>query len=503
MFCQECGQKNNDYSLYCSNDGELLQDINVEFTLEHKEGNHCSECGSSLDYVDNFCTNCGQVRYKIADRKLKEKEDKEEIIESEKLNKNNLLGFLKTSSIGFGVIFVVSGIISLLFKSEIKRILQLEGGLEYYEIMKRGLGIPNIISLIHGFSAKVSMEAGIGDISGNQEVFKMSIGLMSFLLLPIIIFAIIGFIKDKEDKPLKIESMVFISVIYGIIISLSSLFIKVSAVDLAQLADEIIPFGGFTLEMVDLGVKTKISKLILILRSSTLSFIGLNIGVFIKNFRSKKSEEVEDLLEKDVMNSTGMLLIGIIFTILITFFVIESDIYSDFFDQDDGGFFISLIVYLGVFLQTAINTFFLSNGGVFVSNLDFQGTKLSILDLSEDALYYSVWDPDRKIFLYIGFLFIIFLFFLYGRRYKKKKDGNLLKLFIIPLYYAIFLGALAYLTSINIETTIAMMRDEIPSVFRGFTILSTFARGFIVAALGSMIGFFLTSTNNLGVDKHE
>ncbi|WP_010676977.1 zinc ribbon domain-containing protein [Bacillus timonensis] len=286
MFCKNCGTKNSDGALYCSNDGVVLSQVSERVRLSRDSEKYCQHCGHENTVGGYYCVSCGHSFEKIV-----EKEDDKLLVsestapqmsgnvQSEKgliaslTDKSTLIHSLKFVGMSIVILSIISfGISSaanILAREAISNELGFFGDL-LGDI--KLVTFTDVLMISHLLGLNFNIAA-----MGFEGSIQTSSGLFLLLIIPAVVFIVMGiFMQRKYPESSMIDrltrSLTF-SIPYAIILGLFSLF------------------AGSSLEMKDPTGFTEGTALVLtsdysffesIFNAFIISFIFTSIGAMIR-----------------------------------------------------------------------------------------------------------------------------------------------------------------------------------------------------------------------------
>lgn len=241
MFCKNCGTENSDNSIYCANDGVLLNHFDSYFRLEKEQIKFCKACSNENEMDALYCTSCGRSLQKPVKKSFfSTKQSTQNSTNatnqintyegfSSLLTVDNLLHSLKFAGIVFAIMFVFSFIISKVINKAFIDSLGVDdpffGGI--FDSLKL-IGTTDILMASHLININYVAEL-IGFFEGS---LKTSGGMIIFLIIPAIAMVITGFVLTKLKPNLSVTDRLYsslsIAIIYAAIIGFFGIFSGVS-----------------------------------------------------------------------------------------------------------------------------------------------------------------------------------------------------------------------------------------------------------------------------------
>lgn len=478
MFCRTCGQWNEDYSTYCSNDGTLLHGNKKKINLVRGNMKFCKNCGNTINSYHLYCSNCGISTYEERKKNLNFKPEipvsTKEAVRTNVLGKPYVKSSIVYSLIGFGIVLLISLIISGKINSALQETLA-------YEI-----GLPMNIKLINPLDLILLL---------NLSSLKLSFSVMAYggasatvvgmpfiiLLIPIIVFFVLGIFKGRKDSQkdsqINLINTLLIGFFYSLILAIIALFHK-GNINLP------IPYTGELVSMTKsyLFFATFLNGVLI----STLSLL-LGYGLYSKlgkkdSITNNYRYLFDGLFLFFIIGLTTAIVAGLFFK-----FDIAKNSYPTVGMTKNIGDKFGELVLIG---QMGIYAFLMTNLGVFNMSIDHETEKLSLLknmDFIKDS-----FGNNGAIFLYIVLLIPIVLFFIYGKR--AKKNSNLKNIILTTLAYSVGIMILSHLTHVKIIGTgsVKLTEDFLNSnAIMGFSLISSFLGSLLLSTLSAFAGFFL------------
>lgn len=234
MFCNHCGTKNPEGALYCSNDGAALLQVSEKVRLHREEMKFCRHCSHENTLAGSYCPACGHTLEKVIENQEEkgktESASPAQMAESflskqgfigRILDRKKLIHTAAFAGISVVVLFIISAIISALINQFIRKELLADLGPLADGI--KLISMSDVYMLTH--MASVDFKLGTGFFEGALQTTS---GLFLLLIIPAIIFIIVGFFMQRKYKESSMaERLVHclsFSVIYGVIAGVISLF---------------------------------------------------------------------------------------------------------------------------------------------------------------------------------------------------------------------------------------------------------------------------------------
>jgi hypothetical protein len=480
MFCRYCGQANDNSSIYCSNDGALLYKGKTKVNLVRDKVRFCKECGEGIESYDLYCTDCGASLY--------EKKRKPPIIEIPNIkdakipkikdnvaSKLNLKSSFIYSLIGFGIIFLISVIISSTLNFAIKDALMSE------------FGVPMDIKILNPMD--ITLLFNLANLKLSMGVDLYNIGMVRLtgtpvvaLLVPFIIFFLMGIVLGRKDnkqgQAFNLQGTLVMGIFYGILLSLFALINS-------RKTSFLIPYIG-----EEIILEKSYFFLSTLINGGIISIISLLLGYGVYWKFSKNYDLVGNfkwLFDGLFILFSGALVVSVA-TGFFTTFVLKETSSNSFMD-------FTIISQMGIY------AFLLINFGSFSFAEDFLEDKVSLfknMDFIKDGL-----GSKAPIFLYIAVLVPIVLFYLYGKKAKENGNKNII---YTTITYSVAIGILAYITHGMLVGTGdggGILDDIFSANFNiGFKIMYSIVGSFILSTLSTLAGFFLTKDVKSEVPKY-
>ncbi|MDQ0206944.1 zinc ribbon domain-containing protein [Alkalicoccobacillus murimartini] len=224
MYCKQCGTKNSSEALYCQHDGVALTDIKDKKPTLIDQGNqHCSTCGGDLMRHARYCTTCGTGTE--VNRISTVQASTPFVPESPHTQSETTpLSFVKLAIYPIAALIILS-IIAAMFAGSLNNFI----ADEFFDGFGFGVSI-NIISFIDVLMVLHSVSLTFNLVE--QDMMNMDLlmqgGLVFMLLLPAIVFSIVGFLIGRKKIGQSIQQkaihILVPAVIYALLLSIVSLF---------------------------------------------------------------------------------------------------------------------------------------------------------------------------------------------------------------------------------------------------------------------------------------
>ena len=441
MDCNKCENENPSYYNYCKNDGEDLSDYKKKITLKSSVGSNCTECGSSLQGNESYCTTCGNM-FSKASRKSEVasseniKELGSNLSESAlKTAKQSLNGFnasnlrnLDIKGLGFsvGLTILLTGIaiaiLSMIFSPENLGLASPDAsyGMQYYqELMPSKFKLfMYSLAVVNSPNILVSLKMALLNMG------EMSIGAR-FILYPLmtVLFSYIStrVCLDKEKTRGKIlEHSIAYSVIYAVVMTIIALI------------------AGYSITSEGLSIIVKLGIVSVFINSFIVSLLGAYLGIskgqsqsFI-NYSFNKS--LKTILIGFATTSVG---VGIMLYVMLMNFEENNGIsFSEYSSYHINNSKLVLFILLAVVVLSLLGAwlFVLSN---FASISILGITSYNIFSLSSETSFITI------LFVIIPILLLIMV----GRKMKSTYGEENVKLIgIFSFIYTLLMSGFAYFT---------------------------------------------------------
>lgn len=313
--CKKCNEDNTNYNNYCSHDGELLEEFQIDFFIEENSNNYCDECGGKIDKKQSYCPNCGKLLNDIDvyDKKIKI-ENKEKLENDfEEIFDKNAVKNIKYQIKNFKYIeflkenykyALLTILIALIFSSVLAGIYQTVeiSDLEWQDILYEMLGSYKLKVFLANLVGMNAPSVNMSMISAfTNEYMTLFIAIRN-IINPIIIgmfmyISVSLVFKNKKVKTLPMT--IFCSVVYTVIMSIIGIFVSVN-------------------EFVEgYRILISVSFISLIVNSFIISFVGIY-------FALEKNNIVVKFAKKSVLT----ILISIVVLQLVSMFIYEFKIVN-------------------------------------------------------------------------------------------------------------------------------------------------------------------------------
>lgn len=466
MFCRTCGQKNKDYSIYCSKDGTMLHTFNAKVNLIRDDAKFCGNCGNPIKSYDLYCKNCGVSLFKESKKTTIFQKPVTRIPKQVSIGKTDIKTPIINSLIAFGIVFIFCLVVSSAINSSIREVLADELGI-YIDVK---IFNPLDLSLLFNLSSlKLSM--GVNSDYGSYSYAANIAGrFFLFLLVPFIIFFILGIINGKKDvqegKEFNYKNYLLTGLFYGLILSIVSL-----------LSRNTVSTPGFDFGEI-ISLNKRFSFFNTFINGGLISILSSLMGYGVYARASKK-----EFITGNFKWMFDGLFIFFVSGIIIS--VVSSIFLSFVPDIESGIGFLDLTL----FSQFGIYAFLLMNFGsltVVENNFVDKISLLWNLDFVKDN-----FESGELVLLYIPILLPIVLFFIYGRRAKKASSSTMI---YTILTYSIAMAMLAYLTNIKITGwEVSMLDGSLDyNIGIGISFISSLIGSFILSGISVAIGYLLS-----------
>ncbi len=467
MYCQKCGQYNDDNSNYCSNDGVFLLGNKNNVFMTKNEIKYCKYCGEKVESHSLYCSSCGQSLFHVDMKRTinKESKSKNQSIIKDKFKNIDFKHPLKVAGIAFIILLVVSVIISIVMNQKINS--------EILDILELDINIDNkflnfidyaLLSHLLGATIKVTL-SGYG-----CKILKFRGGLYLYILIPSIIFIVLGILRGrkdlKEERYFNPIDAALVGLYYGLgLLILSFCNFKKINIPIPYIRKHITIAKEYSF----LGALFNGLMIALI-----FYLAGYGIYMLIKK------ENKRFFKYRYIFNGIFLLTLGYIISLIAYMIVFRGHIISaDFIEFED--FDIVTILQYPAYLWSLINFNTFTSSGVY--NL------VNISLLKNVDILKEVLGKGRLIVLYLLTFIPFILFFFQGRKERGAGTGNLyLNLVYNSLTYSLLM------TFFAVGSFMYMNVDNEMIISMGFKAVETFFSCFVFSYLISLSGAFLTKS---------
>lgn len=495
MFCENCGTENKDYSTYCINDGSKLRENNININMTKQKLKYCSECGSDMNDFSTYCSGCGESTFTIAKASEKNTNTSFKKLSVDKIPKkisstiaNNidLKRILSLGVIGFISVFIMG----LIFSSFVNNVIAKDFGAIFAK--SKLISVKDMTLLFNSLKFDLSLF-----VNGSEAIASFEFGTMLLLIVPFIVFTIIGIVSYnfdmKKNSKFNILNLLLPGLIYGVFLFLLSLIGRSSLE---------IPFWGFGMNIELVKVFGAFS---ILLRGVLISGISMmfGYGLYSKIKKNKGIIYNYDSIFNGIFNFIiALTLIFVLVNISISIYAIDDLGINSFLDTEGAGYTILAALFATPYI------FLFSNF-----------SSLRMLEVTEninenfsifkfDDGFYSNMFVDFQPIVYIGVLIIFAVLFIEGRKIKQNHGEDIKGVIYTSATYTLCMAVLSYLISISISVDGPNLylieyfeRFDYLSLTFGFKIVSVILGSFLLALLSTFSGYLLT--NNKGYIKEN
>ncbi|WP_347548718.1 zinc ribbon domain-containing protein [Pseudalkalibacillus hwajinpoensis] len=509
MYCRTCGNEVPFGDNYCPFDGTFQQHDQQPHVTTEITPKFCSDCGTSNTGEHLYCIQCGTFQLTFIPfryERVKEAADPTKTLpDLNRINKRMaiLCAFLA---------FLMVGIASLLFAEGFQ-----EQAVAFQETFEENTGLApdDVVNSFYfdysGESSVIPTDPFIGmtdywmsahllnsklsfDLQAGPETFTGGVhiqsGALILLLLPIAALLVTGYFygrrNDLDTQQYWISSLL-IGVIYGGLTAIIALF------------------AGFSF---DGSVKEELMTASLAIENSYPFFRALLVGFLIGTIFSFMgilfgSGTMKSLTSSPLKEGLRTILIGISTSIVITVFLLyryitDTEVAWLTYETMPASVFIIIAVQGGLLLWNVLNLSPLTievNG--IGENMQVIYSILSGLKIdSSDPLFTLAFsDPGNLKYLLVGLLIPITLFIWSGYRLQQQGPIQFHRMVLFGFIYAFLIGLLTAGTNTGFEfygrdMIETMSFTDIPSLFIGFSFISTFFKCFIFSTLLAIAGAY-------------
>ncbi|MBU5292915.1 zinc ribbon domain-containing protein [Anaerosalibacter bizertensis] len=474
MYCQKCGKSNSDHSIYCHNDGEFLLKKEGRIKIKNSRAKFCKHCGKNIEKNYIYCSNCGQSLFQIEKNKDNVVNPRENASIPTNLNNINYINSLKTAGIGFILLLILSLIITVSINESINReisnVLSLETNIKFINILDYALN-SHLINL--------SLKVDTASLGLQPDIIKLNGGLFLFLIIPAVIFLVLGILDGKKDlklnKAFNFIETIFIGLFYGVGILILSIINKWKI--------------SFNIPLINqyVTITKNFSPLISLINGFIISVVFYLAGYGIFMIIKKENERI--FKYRYIFNGILSLGTGLLICLVVSIMVFKKSISSIPFTGIDS--IDSIIQY-----QSLKYLWNLVNFNTFSYLAEDMTLNFSLLKNTE-ALK-EILDNKKIIIIYILTIIPFIVFFIQGRKEKKLQPKNIyLNLAYSALTYSLLMTFFTAVSNFKINATgmTANFIADGPIITAiGFKVGDTFITSFLFFYLISLAGAFLTNS---------
>ncbi|WP_078543526.1 zinc ribbon domain-containing protein [Litchfieldia alkalitelluris] len=486
MFCNHCGTKNPEGALYCSNDGVALTQVSERVQLVREEMRFCKNCSHESGLVGNYCSSCGTAFEKVTEKVETEKvsltatstrlftpsAQSSEGFLATLTDRNHLIHSLKYIGIAIVTLFIISWITS----SSANSVLQetFSGDLGPLAEGLKLISMTDVFMLNHMASLDYTVETGFFEAQ-----LKTSSGLFLLLLIPAIIFILIGYFMQRKciDSTMveRLTRSLSFAIVYGVIVGVISLFAGVSTK-----FEDPTGFVGEITASADYSFFESIFNAVII------SFIFTTVGSLIG--LAKEQRLINYQYGLSITRAIVTSVIGLAISIVAGIVLLQSneEITIDNGTADTilasqvGGYLWSISQFNGLTL----------NAVSYDEEITASYSLLGGAKASEDEAEFKEMFGEISGILWLLVLIPIGLHFWAGTQLRKATQGNLLYELVA---YAVAFGIVNVLLVWISKLTVTTNFDDAFTVSFGFSTISTFIISTIFAFVVSYGAVMVTN----------
>jgi hypothetical protein len=486
MYCKTCGTNYNSMALYCINDGQTLAETSADaITLLNGESKFCANCSQPNQGVDNYCSHCGTPFYKVADHT-----DFDMLgsisspagmpsFSSQKLSLGEFIFAVRRGWLGSLISIILLFILSLIISSSVTAMVNRFIGEKLHMMgdllgSSKLVGLTDVMLLTNLVSTTLKVDLG----GANSASASLHIGLLVLLLVPFISLFLGGFIAAKRNQISDARDSFTLSVgigaVYALFLALVSLFggtsesLTIPLVQQGVHIDHSYSFFNTLLQGFFFGF--------------LFSFSGALLGV--GSYKITAHLRQASLYGESFHQAVSTLLWGVLVTLVYVVIVFSIKAEGD----TPLWAWILLVPQAAFYLWNVaqLNTLSFSNGSTFSDNSEMVSVSIfqGINQMGEDA------NPMNP-YIYFSFVVVLVLFLLAGSRLKKASAPLQKSLLVFSGTYALLMAVLVGVSKLTLQAQgrIPLLdSNEIPAIFGGFGVISTFFICFIVSAVIAFVG---------------
>ncbi|KMM36897.1 zinc ribbon domain-containing protein [Guptibacillus hwajinpoensis] len=510
MYCTTCGNEVPFGDNYCPNDGTFQQHDLQQHVTSGATPKFCSDCGTSNTDEHLYCMKCGAfqltfIPFKFERTKEKVAAPSQALPDLSGINKRMAL---LCAFLAFLLVGIASFIIAESFQGETVSLQ--EAIAEYARVGQEGIlydfydngeanlptdpytGMTDYWMATHLLNSKVSFDSTFDDETYKGGVYLES-GYIILLLIPLIALLLSGYLYGRRN-PLDTQqywiSSLLIGAVYGGLTAIVAIFAGFSFS--GEVADDWYS-ASLAIENNYPFLKAFFVAFFI---GTVFSFIGCLLG----------SGTLKSLTSSPLKEGVRTITMGITSCIVITMAVFYGFIVDDLrllgLEDIPTSVFVFTIVQLGFLLWNVLNLSSLSlNMSGYGENvqIDFStlaGMKVipTVTDQDITMLLNNV--QDLRFYLLLGLLLPITLFVWAGYRMQQEGSVRIHQIAMFGFIYALFMSLLVAGTNIGIDfysspiTDSSLEMEELPTLFYGFSAISTFFKCFIFSTLLAIGGAY-------------
>lgn len=486
LYCKQCGTKNEKDALYCVNDGFQLVSSADDTFVEKESVKYCRNCSHESTAGALYCSDCGISLEKVVKKqssneftitpKQSKQKGKNEVdlgeAEVSPFTKEGLIRSLKSSAIVIAILLVISFITSSILNSYLRSTLEEEFFFLAPVISSlKVVSMTDIFMIFHLASINYSAQ-----IPGMEFFIRTSGGLIVFLILPVIIFMLTGFLMNRKQRERnminRLKGNLSFSVVYAIIVGVISLFSGVSL--------NLEAMGGFG-ESVSISSQYQFFNVLF--NAFVINFILVSFGSMIG--LTKENKQINHHYGISIQRALKTFMLGIIACGIIGIAVLSTDAQTE-------GAEIPVIMqgYLWNIAQFGTLSLDMTTPyeDVQASYSILGGPKASLDEAEFKAM---IKELTGSFFWLIG-LVPMLLHFWTGNQLRKATTGNIL------YELGVYAGAFGLLNAVFVSISQLSINTNIEDVFAvsfGFSVIEAFFTGAIMAFVIAYIAVMVTNRN--------
>ncbi|MGL5314545.1 MAG: hypothetical protein ACRC92_14945 [Peptostreptococcaceae bacterium] len=426
----------NSYSNYSKTNGkDLSKNIDDIYIVKKIENNNCPSCNLENNVYNRYCKFCGSSLEEL----VKIKEEKKKIL----IKKEEII----TGIVAVGILFLMAVVTDFAMSSQSNELGKLVNPIQI--MMALNLGSIDLYSSTMLGSGAVNLE----------------IGVLIFLLSPIIAISVSNLLFNKNKESISILSNIIgVGLTYGLLMAILSMFASISINN-----SELAQYG--------IVIKSRFNFVSIFING----FIISALCTYIVGFKKKDKEEIiyfkvlDSALKSIAIGYVLVLIILSIVTISDNTYLYEIGLYGYTNQFNIVTVLTQLAAYLWAFanfIPITIGSFSESAFSIINSNL-FLDTKL---------IFYSLIALSLLIILISGY-----------RLKDKYKVDNIKPVIYFAISYSAFMGILSTFSKIVLGGNISLFGSQNyqTSISMGFPLISTIIISFIYSFLVALIGYKL------------
>lgn len=458
VFCKNCGFRNDEGALYCTNDGAALLPFNVEVGLYRERAHYCNSCSHTIGSGDTYCQSCGQSVEKI------KVNDSSFLASRSRVNRGSVeqsatTFFSKQRVIRTSMLTLLSIVIMLIISFVISSYMNnyVMDGLESY------LGFRfEALKVVSSLDFLMLLHLSNFDFTLISDWFEGSLsttsGLFLSLLVPAALFMVGGYCigKGMEEYKNRFFHHLFLAGLYGVGIGLLSMIAS---------GEVRIPIPDGLIGNIDIEKNYSFSKSVF--NAFFISFVFMTVGSSLRLRKSshpnseKYGSSIKTAITHSVLGLLLMMVIGTVYMSTNEEMQLEGAFQKTLYGTQLGGYlwniaqFGTLTFEENSFNESTESSYSLLGGST--ASLEDEGIGVFI----EESLGAMIW---------LLILIPLALHVRAGRKLRGASEGLLHALAVYSLVFGLVCAILVSITRLKVSSSF----DEIFSFTLGFSTVGTF-----------------------------